>query len=96
MKVLDADLSIKDITKSTIGTINKTVINALISVFKTIAVGVINIVTNDIGISLNGTLKKLGITFISFGKTTLTPHSEYFLFYTSLIYKLQDFQPSWA
>jgi hypothetical protein len=91
LKVNDADLKIDSITKSTIGTINTGVINSLIGIFKTIAVGVINIITYDIGISLNNTLKKLGINFISFGKTTLTPYDEYFLFYTSLVFNLQDF-----
>jgi len=86
MKINKADLSIASITDSTIGTVNAGVINSLIGIFNKIVVGVINLVTYDIGISLNNTLKKLKIDFIKFGKTTLTPHDEYFLFYTSLIF----------
>jgi hypothetical protein len=91
MKINDADLSLTGATNSTIGKVNTGVLNALISVFKTIVVGVINIVTNDVGISLNNTLKKLGINFIKFGYTKLEPHDEYFLFYTSLIYSVESF-----
>jgi hypothetical protein len=73
LKINNADLKIDKITKSTIGTINTSVVNALIGIFNTIAVGIINVITNDVGLSLNNTLKRIGITFISFGKTTLTP-----------------------
>lgn len=91
MKINSADLSFSGTTNSTIGNVSPTVLNAIIGIFETVLVGVINIVTNDIGISLNNTLKKLGINFIQFGKTTLEPHFEYFLFYTSLIYKVDEF-----
>jgi hypothetical protein len=73
LKINNGDLKIDKITKSTIGTINTSVVNALIGIFNTIAVGIINVITNDVGLSLNNTLKRIGITFISFGKTTLTP-----------------------
>ena len=95
MKINDADLKLASVTDSTIGSVGTGVLNALIGTFKTIVVGVINIVTNDVGISLNNTLKKLGIDFIKFGKTTLTPFDEYFLFYTSLIFNVEAFQPNW-
>jgi len=95
LKIDTADLSIKDVTKSTIGSVSPTIINALIGIFKTIAVGVINIVTNDVGLSLNKLLADVGITFISLGKTTLTPFDEYFLFYTSLIYNVDNLHPNW-
>jgi len=91
MKINDADLSLKSVTDSTIGPVSTGVLNALISIFKTIVVGIINIITNDRGIDLNAALKELGINFISFGKTTLTPFDEYFLFYTSLIYNVERF-----
>jgi len=74
MKVHNADLSFNGpATNSTIGPVNTGVLNAMVGLFETIIVGVINIITYDIGINLNNTLKKLGITFIKFGKTTLTP-----------------------
>lgn len=63
----------------------------MISVFNTILVGVINIITNDIGVSLNGLLTKIGIKFVKFGPTTLTPFDEYFLFYTTLIFDVEEF-----
>jgi len=91
MKINKADLKIASVTDTTIGTVSTGVINSLIGIFNTIVVGVINIVTYDVGISLNNTLKKLGIDFIKFGKTTLTPHHEYFLFYTSLIFNVEAF-----
>ena len=91
MKINDADLSLASVTDSTIGPVSTSVLNALIGIFKTIVVGIINIITNDKGIDLNATLKSLGINFISFGKTTLTPFDEYFLFYTSLIYNVEAF-----
>ena len=68
----------------------------MISLFNTIAVGIINIITYDIGLSLDKTLERIGINFIKFGKTTLEPHTKYFLFYTSLEFHLENFAPSWA
>ena len=95
LKINKADLKIAAIVDSTIGEISTTVMNGLISIFSTILVGVINVVTNDVGISLDNTLARLGITFVKFGKTTLTPLDGYFLFYTTFIFNMEDFKPSW-
>ena len=89
LKINDADLKIASITDSTIGNVSPTIANALISIFNTILVGVINIITYDIGVSLNGLLTKIGIEFVKFGPTTLTPFDEYFLFYTTLIFDVE-------
>lgn len=74
MKVNKANLLIDHISDTTIGDINEGLFNALIGIFNTILIGVINIITYDVGINLNSALNLIGIKFFKFGKTTLEPH----------------------
>jgi hypothetical protein len=96
LKINSADLKILEITDTTIGAVSPKLFNALVSTFKGIVIGVINLITNTEGLDLNKLLNKLGLTFIELGPTTLTPFDEYFLFYTTPIFTMENFDPTWA
>ena len=90
LKINSADLEIYNITDSTVGdlSLESDVFNLLVKLFKPIFVGIINLITYDQGLNLNNLLAMVGINFIKFGPTTITPFDEYFLLYTTPIFSV--------
>jgi hypothetical protein len=85
----DFDFNIDTIVDSHVGVVNTNLLKGLLKIFEPAIKTVINIVFSK-GIDIAPILKDLGLDFIKFEKTLLMPFDNYFLFFVTPEFKIEN------
>jgi hypothetical protein len=80
LNVTTMNFKLKDITDSTVGDINVTIFNILVTMFEGTLKAMINLIFNK-GVSMQWLLKLLHLDFVSLDESMLLPFNGYFVFY---------------
>jgi len=89
MKIYDLNINIKEVTDSTIGSISTTVVHDIFLLSNNLIKDFINLIFSR-GISFVWLLKLVGLDFIEFEKTLLTPMDHYLLFFCTPKFNLDN------
>ena len=92
IKIYEFEFNVKNVSDSSIGDINTELIQVLINLASPVLKGVVNLIFAK-GINVSWILQKLGLDFIEFEETLMTPMDGYLLFFCTPKFNLKNIGP---